>query len=336
MFESGQNWQLFGYDMRDVGRHWLAAWRDFLWFYDSPIRRRLDEPVLVREGAVERCYHAGVPCPDVATACVGIVLPDELVLSRKLQIPVAAEADLLSVINLEVAASSPFGADDTASGWRVTGRGEHNLDVVIVIASKSAAMTHVAREYGSHDAQAQEVWASVEGSSLVLEGFGEMRREAFYRRRLARVAATVSGAALVLLVAVALSATFKGLELGRLEALATRIQSEAATASRHRATVGRGSETIALINELQAAYPSPYPELARLTHLLGDDAYIERFSMSGKEVDLRGRADNAAALMQQLSEQPDYAEVAAASPIRKLPNTTVEQFHLKIKREGES
>ena len=31
MLESGQNWELFGYDMRNLGRHWVEAWRDLLW-----------------------------------------------------------------------------------------------------------------------------------------------------------------------------------------------------------------------------------------------------------------------------------------------------------------
>ena len=41
-----QQWTLFGYDTRQVGQHWLAAWRDLLWGDDSPLRQRLDEVVL--------------------------------------------------------------------------------------------------------------------------------------------------------------------------------------------------------------------------------------------------------------------------------------------------
>ena len=58
--------------------------------------------------------------------------------------------------------------------------------------------------------------------------------------------------------------------------------------------------------------------------------------MNGLEIDLRGRADNAAVMMQELSEQPEYVEVTAVSPIRRIPNTEVEQFHLKVRLEGES
>ena len=128
----------------------------------------------------------------------------------------------------------------------------------------------------------------------------------------------------------------KRLELEKVEGWATRTQTEASEASKHRATLGQGNETVAVINELTALYPSPHPQLARLTRLLGDDAYVERFSAQGLEIDLRGRARSAAVMMQEISEQPDYDNVAAVSPIRRIPNSDVEQFHLKIKLEGGS
>jgi hypothetical protein len=334
MLDSGQNWELFGYDMRNLGRHWLAAWRDFLWAYDSPVRKHLDEPVLLHDGNESLPYHAGEPAARVDTDCEAVLLPDELVLSRRLDLPAAAEAELEQVIALEVNASSPFSPDDTSRGWCVVNRDESRLQVLLAIASRSAAMAHVGHRYGSHDAQAQEVWARVDDKVLVLDGFGEQRRARHYRQRLVRVSILLMVAAALLLTAMGTAAGFKKLELGRVEAVAARAQGEANAASRYRATLGRGNETVAVINDLTAQYPSPHPELARLTRLLGDDAYVERFSMQGLEIDLRGRSGNAAGLMQTLSEQPEYAEVVAASPIRRIANSDMEQFHLKLKIEG--
>lgn len=334
MLDSGQNWELFGYDMRNLGRHWLAAWRDFLWAYDSPVRKHLDEPVMLRDGDESCTYHAGEPAADTETDCQAVLLPDELVLSRRLDVPAAAEADLEQVIALEVTASSPFSPDDTSRGWCVVDRDEARLRVLLAIASRSAAMAQLGQRYGSHDAHAQEVWARVDGRVLVLDGFGEQKRAGLYRQRLVRVSVLAGVAALLLLVALGAAAGFKKLELGRVEGVAARAQGEAAAASRYRATLAKGNETVAVINELTALYPSPHPELARLTRLLGDDAYVERFSMQSREIDLRGRSGNAAGLMQVLSEQPEYAEVVAASPIRRIASSELEQFHLKLKVEG--
>lgn len=336
MFESGQNWELFGYDVRNVGRHWMAAWREFLWAYDSPLRQKLDEAVVLHDGVSEQSYHAGLACGRIETDCQAVLLPDELVLSKRLSLPPGVETDLESVIAMEVAASSPFGAEDTAFGWRETGRSDQGIGISLVIISKSAAMTYIAQNYGSHDAKAQEVWARVDGQAVVLQGFGEHRRAQRYRSRLMRVSGMLVAAAMFLLIGVAASAGLKRLELRKVEALAARAQTEAAVASRHRSTLGQGNETVSVINELAALYPSPHLQLAQLTRLLGDDAYVERFSSQGLEIDLRGRAGSAAVMMQELSEQPAYADVVAVSPIRRIPNSDVEQFHLKIRLEGGS
>ncbi len=94
MIEASQNWELFGYDMRNLGRHWLAAWRDALWAYDSPVRKHLDEPVMLHEGDQSLPYHAGEPAAPVETDCQAVLLPEALVLSRRLDLPVAAECRL--------------------------------------------------------------------------------------------------------------------------------------------------------------------------------------------------------------------------------------------------
>jgi len=330
MFESSQNWELFGYDMRNLGRHFMAAWRDLLWSYDSPVRSRLDEAVLLRNGGAETIYHAGQPTRSQEARCSAVELPEALALSKTLRLPIAVESDLESVLALEVSANSPFNADDTAFGWRVHNRTEEHLEVILVIISRSSAMTYIGQEYGSHDASAQEAWVSVGGEMVVLQGFGEETRDRYYRKRLIKVGAMLFAAAIMVLVLGATAAAFKRLELERLQDLSEATQREAASASRMRISVSAGNELIAAVEQIATTYPSAHRELARLTELLGDDAYRERFTVNGREIDLRGRAANAAAVMKLLVQQPGYSEVIAASPIRKLPGTSVEQFHLKI------
>ena len=91
MLESAQKWDLFGYDMRNLGRHWLSAWRDVLWAPDSPIRERLDEAVWVRREDGEVYYQAGKRSDTVATIYSAILLPEQLVLSKMLDLPAAVE-----------------------------------------------------------------------------------------------------------------------------------------------------------------------------------------------------------------------------------------------------
>ncbi len=334
MFESGQNWELFGYDMRNVGRHWIAAWRDVLWSYDSPIRRRLDEAVRLSTPGGEQVYQAGAISYSSAADCQAVLIPDDLVLSRTLTLPLAVEPELESVLALEVSANSPFSPEDTASGWRVSARTDQHIEIILAIVSMSSVMTHVAHQYGSHEARAQEVWVSLQDEMVVINGFGEGERAGRYKRRLIRVASMIAAVAAVVLLSALLSVGFKKLELQHMQSLAVDAQREAAEASRMRTILGQANETIAYVNQLRVAFPDSHKELARLTRLLGDGAYVERLSMQGQDIDLRGKAADASTVMQLLTEQEDYVEVAAASPIRRLPGTELEQFHLKIRIRG--
>ena len=334
MFESSQNWELFGYDMRQLGRHFMAAWRELLWAYDSPVRTRLDEPVSLRSPAAATVYQAGLPSGLSEARCSAILLDDDLALSRNLRLPLAVEAELDAVLALEVNANSPFSTEDTGAGWVLNRRDENYIYLTLVIVSLSASMTYISQQYGGHDANAQEVWVDVAGQMAVINGFGESQREQLYRRRLLKVGVMVGAAGLILLLTAGVAAGMKKLEYDHLESVSAETQREAADATQMRSAVSAANETIAAVNQNTANYPSAHFHLGRLTELLGDDAFVERLAINGLEIDVRGRAVDASAIMELLTEQADYREVTAASPIRKIPGTGVEQFHLKVRVRG--
>ena len=337
MFELDQSWELFGYDMRQLGRDWKGAWRDLLWGNDSPLRMRLDEVVLLRSEVDSACYQSGRRCNQEAAKCTAILLPDSLVLSKTLRFPSAVESDLDSVLALEVGASSPFAADDVGYGWSVVSREQSFVNVALVIVSMSAVMSYLVRQYDIHDSHAQEIWASVDGSMVVVGGFGERVRANLYRKRLLRCAAMSAVSAVLLFSIMAISTAFKGLEAQRFETMNAAVQREAADASRLRESLVSGNAIITAANEVLARYPNPHVEIARLTHLLGDDVSIAHFSMNGDEIRLRGLAVDAAAVMQLITKEPTYAEVTSPQAISRVGNTGFEQFSLSIRLvEGDS
>ncbi|KGE04741.1 PilN domain-containing protein [Pseudohaliea rubra] len=331
-----QQWYLFGYDMRQLGRHWLAAWRDLFLGLDSPVRRHLDEVVLVeREGAV-RAYQSGEPLPERAaasSACTGVCLPDELVLHKRLSLPQAVESDLQTALAIEVAANSPFAADDTAWGWRLAARSEQTIAVDLAIVARSAVMSFLGREHNSREATSQEIWAAVPGAMAVINGFGEGRREALYRRRLGRVGMMLGACLLLVLALAGVYAGGKQFELARVSALATERSRAAGDVTALREAIADANRQILAARELIARYPNPHEELARLTRLLDDDAWVAHFSANGPDLRIRGRAGDAAAVMQTLSAEKAYSEVTAPQAISRVGNSEVEQFYLDIRLE---
>ncbi len=347
MLQSGQNWDLFGYDVRQVFRHWRAAWREFLWGYDSPVKARLDEVLRVSTEQGVEYYHAGqrVASPEQALAsgssqvtqsCEAVLLPDAMVLSRQLKMPLAVESDLDMAMTLEVAANSPFPANDTGSGWRVISRDNNNITVQLAIVSLSATMAYLGQQYDSHDPKEREVWAGDANTVIVLSGFGEQKRLSRYNKRLIKVASTLGYCAVLLVVLFGAAAGVKYMQLEQLRSSSAEIQALASQAIQNRSDIVKANETIAAVNELMAQRPSPHYELARLSKLLGDDASLLQLSVHGTAMDVRGVADDAAVVVQQLTEEPAYAQVTAPQAITKYFNTGQEQFFLNILLAGAS
>jgi general secretion pathway protein L len=331
MIESGQNWELFGYDMRNLGRHWVDAWRDLLFAYDSPVRRHLDDNVCLRSEGGDACYQAGKLSDGAVTGFTAFLVPEDIVLSKTLHLPAGVEVDLSAALALEVNAYSPFSVDDTSYGWRITHRDASQIHVLLVILSKSSTMAYLGRQFGVHDSRQQEVWVQLGGEIVVAQGFGEKAREQNYRKRLLRVAAMSVGTVLLALLIVGVATGFKALELQRVQVMAATAERESAAASRLRSSLGLANEMIAEVNKVIAKYPNPHVEIGRLTHLLKDGESVENFDMNGLEIDLRGRAADAASVMQRLTDQSDYAEVSAPRAFMRVKGTQVEQFYLKIR-----
>lgn len=337
MFETTNNWEFFGYDLRLIGAQWRAAWREFLWGSNSPVLSRLDEPVRVHTQQGEKLYFAGKPIDDPrvsADKCSAILLPQEYVLSKQLSLPLAAETDLDAVMSHEVAAHNPFSEGDAACGWTVTGRTEATISVALAIGSLGGVMSYLAKNFDSHDPEAYEVWAGVEGNVVVLEGFGEKQRRGRYRQRLYKMAGLLGLCALLALAIPGVSAAFGYLELQRYEEMAALAQHEATDASRAREVMLNARDTITAANEYIANYPNPHVEIARLTQLLDDNASVISFSMAGNIVKVRGRARDAASVVQQLTAESDYLEVTSPHAISALGNTGFEEFYLDLTLVG--
>ena len=96
-----------------------------------------------------------------------------------------------------------------------------------------------------------------------------------------------------------------------------------------------GVGLLQLADDLTSKLPSPHFEMARLSRLLGDDAYLTHFRMQGSNLDIRGVAADAAVVVQQLTDESAYKRVAAPQAITKYFNTDREQFFLNIELAGD-
>ena len=329
---AANQFEILGVDVRDYGRLWVAAWKDLLFGQDSPLRALLDPTVNLMVGdGTTKTYQAGREIANEASAPVAAALPEELVLARRLTLPTIAETDLDAAIGLEVSASSPFAADDTVSGWHINRADKHDsLLISLVITSRSAAVQHLSQQYDSINPEEMEIWGKCDDKWVVLRGFGESAREAVYRKNLLTVGGFSIAVLLLLLVFAGVSTAVSGWRLEQLKTAQTDTAREAQTALRMRDEIATVNATILELNKLSRQLPSPQVELARLTDLLPDSAYLVQYTQNGRKIRVRGRAADAASLQQLLTEQEIYESVTAPQAISRVGNTSEEQFFLDL------
>lgn len=335
MLDANQPWSLFGIDLSRVGHYVRAGWREFLWGSGSPVFSLVDEVVLAHlESGETQHFKAGQRVSAAAAAqgsAEAVVLPERLVLVKSRWFPAAVEPELDAVVRLEVGSSSPFPESDTCFGWRINERREAEIELVLVISSRSAVMAHVAEAFGTHDVQAFEIWSLVGDNVVVLQGFGEQAREGRNRRRLTRMAAACAYCLVIIMLSSALAAGTKYLELQKV-----RDQYAAAGDSADQVLQLRGNLTtarsmIGAASEYLALYPSPREELARLTSVLGDETWLSQIEINGGNVKIEGQSLNAPAVMQLLLAHPAYSQVDAPLAFTK-QNSGNERFVLELTR----
>jgi len=324
--------EVFGVDVRDYGRLWLAAWRDFLMGDDSPIRRLLDAAVQLKSSdGTERVYQAGRQVEHGDASSTALALPEALVLARTLQLPSAAEADIDAALTLEVSASSPFAADDTAAGWRITrNEGGDAMSVALVVVSRTATMRFLEVEHNIFEPSEAEIWAPCGDEWVVVRGFGEAAREQEYQKRLMLAGGLVVASMVLILLLSSVSTLLMSSELAKLEEMQVETREQAANAMRLRDRLGEVNTTITELNKLSRELPSPLLEIARLTELLPDSSHVVQYTQNGQKIRLRGRSTDAASLQQALTEEPAFRSVTSPQAISRVGSTDVEQFFLDL------
>ena len=333
----------FGIDTAQWPAQWQAAGALLL---GLPVLRRLEPrlPVLLHQ-ADGRTTHwlvaQGVAQP-VAAAAPGpairaLQLPAERVLERHLTLPPLAAADVAQAVALDVAAASPFGAEQTVWGFRSERLDGERLRVDVAITARAQVEQSLLAAALAGD-PLPEVWvlpattATLAGAMrpIVLQGFGEGLRQARARRGIGQ---RLGLAALALLVLAALAVTPTALQrakarqaMGAFDAM----QKQAAPQLAQREALMKQLERLQTLAQLQEQQLALGPVLDLLTRTLPDGAWLTGLRVEGNKLVLNGLADDAAALVQRLAEQPGAHDVRLTSPATRGAGAAKETFIIEL------
>lgn len=325
---SSNHWVLFGYDLHALVQTYRRAWRETFLSYNSGLRQRIDEPILVKRIGEEGGCIIG-PDEEVIKSHA-ILLPDSHVLIRKITLPDVAESTLDEVVNSEILASSPFPLEDVASGWKIIKRSKGIIHIVLAIVSKSAVVSFFQRAAPEIDLDATEIWVEEDNEYIVIEGYGEKLRNHRYKSRLKKISVLIFLAAAFLMGIAAIPGIYKSYELEAMESWHDEISKEANEVLKLRASLTKSNELISRLNGEVQSIANPVATLSVITALLGDDVWVNHYMQKGRIVELDGNAANAAALMQKLSNSDVFEKVTARSGFRQVGRSEMERFQLEL------
>jgi general secretion pathway protein L len=269
-----------------------------------------------------------------------IQLPEDLLLRRQVKLPGLPPAEAQAALLLEAQSQSPFPAEELL--WvALPGPGAAQE---LVLTSRALVQAHIDKVLpavigaaGAVPRPAPEVWVLQDGAPpVVLPGFGEARRER-HGRVWWRIHMGLCVSALLLAAAAAITPTLQ-LRLRALDAVAqhTALQQQVAPLLKQREGLTRANEQLQALSEAAGAPVSALQVLDLVTRALPDDTALLTFALNATEspakppkVVLTGQTGNAAALMQQLGNQPGLRDVKAPTAAVKPLGAVKESFTIE-------
>lgn len=264
---------------------WVEGWRDAL-------------------RALPRRRRRGLP---------GVCLPAQQVLLRRLVLPALPVQQRLTAVDGEVAIASPFPADQTVSGHRVTTLpdGRMQIDIAIVRADQLPPS----------------------GPVYVQGPHGPIALRQSPPNRWSR---WLTGVLLFLLALVLLAYAAAPLAYQRVKSLA-HIRAHDELAQRtgplqyEREQLQRQVDQYQQLLADAATHVDLLSALDRLSAALPDDAYLNVLRLQDQQIVIEGQAANALALVGHLQSQPGFAAVQLVGAVQRDPQSGKDRFQIQYR-----
>lgn len=259
-----------------------------------------------------------------------VLLPENLLLRRAVDLPNLQPAELDAALALEVQALNPFAPGEALWTHEVAPRGNNALRAQLVLTSRTLVDQHLAAVHPQR--QSPEVWVprAVGPGFVMLRGFGEARRQ-----RQSSAWRWASGLlavlALALLAAMAVTPTvqlyIRSIKASQVMAI---LQQKAGPVIAQRESLVRASDQLSSAALLAGKPVPPLQALTLITESLPDDTSLLNLQIQGLKVTMSGQTANASALMKQLGGTPGLVDVKAPTPATKPLGAPRESFTIEF------
>ena len=288
----------------------------------ASLERAVEPDLLKRDLAA---YLSGTEEPPA----IVLTLPAGRVLRRTFSLPAAAEQNLRQVLAFDMDRQTPFKADQVHYDYRILARDPATRQIRVEMAA-------VPRASVDADAAAMaDLGVALNGVDIApiggdrRPGFNLLPAERRARQRDVWLLANVGLGALcvlLLLVAMALSVSNRSKALEALRETVDRERVEAKAVADLRSELRGAVEGANFLSEKKRAQPVVSDLMLDLTRRLPPDTWLQRFSLTGRQIQLQGQADEAASLIRVLQQSQMLRGPAIQGAVTPDARTNKEQF----------
>lgn len=325
----------------DLGAFWsdlLTAWRDMLewrvfsWLWPkSAVRLWLPtgSQTLSRDLHTQPLHNEQLAR---SARFEAILLPENILLRRTLELPKLQPAELQAALTLETQTLSPFPLGDLVWTHEIEPSDNNTLRIQVTLTSRKLIAQHIEAVHPQLREKIIEVWIARENGNgfAMLPGFGDARRQR-QSTGWRWASALLALLALSLIVAMAVTPSAQ-LYLRTLQARQAMLdlQKKTGPVLAQRESMIHASEKLTGLAELTGTPIPPLQILKLITESLPDDTSLLSLQIQGFKVSMTGQTVNAATLMKQLGITPSLREVKAPTPATKPLGAPRESFTIEF------
>jgi general secretion pathway protein L len=247
---------------------------------------------------------------------IAVSIPGDVLLERTLALPLAAEADLASMLRYEMDSITPFAAEELFWTWSVLRRDRERrrLHVRLSFVPKAAlpTLTSALEALG-----VTASWLEVATPPRVIP-LGHMAASQQRQRRHLRL---VLGATAALVVAcVVLPGVLQSVARARVEDRIRALDPDVRLAETLRARITRDSSAARLIAAEHGRAGDPLAVLSAVTAALPDDTFLTDLIIRGARLEITGQSKAAARLIGVLAASPIVKDPAFVASVTRAEN----------------
>ncbi len=270
---------------------------------------------------------------------IALAIPAASGLEKIIELPQAAEADLGDLLGFEITRQTPFAPHQVYFDYAIVDRQVANgsMRIRLLVVPKDAVDEKI-EMMSILGLRPDTIELAHETSdtpvTLRLDREDSKQTSAKWRNRLT---IALSFAALICLIA-AIGAPFHAAQLQEeeLRAELQQLRDQTATIQDMRLAIGEATRANSFLTVQKSEHPSMLDVLERLSRLIPDGTWLNRFDVENEILIVAGFSPQASALIGTIDASPRFSEVKFEAPVTRDPKKNTEKFIIsaRILRTG--